>query len=106
MLKFLKVFENIMKKIKIHSLQKALILLNVKILKLGFKKMEGWIGFENLRNLKRKLCPKNTERTPEGRYEGPARTPQGPHKDPARTPQGPHKDATADWNLLCHVIFS
>ena len=41
MLKFLKVFENIMMKIKVHSLQKALILLNVKILKLGFKKMEG-----------------------------------------------------------------
>ena len=43
MLKFLKVFENVMKKIRIHLLQKAFILLvkNVNILKLGFKKMEG-----------------------------------------------------------------
>ena len=43
MLKFLKVFENVMKKIKNHSLQKAFILLvkNVNIIKLGVQKIEG-----------------------------------------------------------------
>ena len=42
MLKFLKVFENIMKKIRIHWLQKDFILLvkNVNILNLGFMKMK------------------------------------------------------------------
>ena len=39
MLKFLKVFENIMKKIRIHLLQKAFILLikNVDIIKTGLQ---------------------------------------------------------------------
>ena len=43
MLKFLKVFENMMKKIRIHLLQKAFILLikNVDIIKTGFQEKGG-----------------------------------------------------------------
>ena len=46
MLKFLKVFENIMKKIRIHLLQKAFILLvkKVNIIKTGFQE-DGGIDF-------------------------------------------------------------
>ena len=46
MLKFLKVFENMMKRIRIHFLQKAFILLikNVDIIKTGLKG-KGGIAF-------------------------------------------------------------
>ena len=43
MIKFLKVFENIMKKIRIHLLQKAFMFLakNINIIKTGFQENEG-----------------------------------------------------------------
>ena len=109
MLKFLKVFENMMKKIRIHLLQKAFILLikNVDIIKTGLKGKGGIAFMKNFwisQKFETKIVPlrhcKDAERTPLGplrgrpKFKDAARLPQGHCKDAARTPQGRHKDAT------------
>ena len=91
MLKFLKVFENIMNNIKIHWLQKAFILLikNVDIIKTGLQGKGGLFSMKSFwksQKFEKKIVPlrhcKDAAQTPLGFL-------QGRRKDAARTPQGP-----------------
>ena len=97
MLKLLKVFENIMNKIKIHWLQKAFILLikNVDIIKTGLQEKGGIFSMKSFwksQKFEKKIVPLR-------HCKDATRTPQGRCKDAAMPLQGRHKDA-------CNVIFS
>ena len=101
MLKFLKVFENMMKKIRIHLLQKAFILLikNVDIIKTGLQGKGGidfMKSFWKSQKFETKIVPlrhcKDAAQMPLGFL-------QGRRKDAARTLRGRRED-------VCNVIFS
>jgi hypothetical protein len=107
MLKFLKVFEILMKKIRIHLLQKAFIK-NVDIIKTGLQGKGGidfMKSFWKSQKFETKIVPlrhcKDAARTPLGPLLGrpkyaartPLRTPRGRREDAVRTPRGRCKDA-------------